>query len=131
MITFPKSCPHCDAGPGPFVNSYLCGTYLRAGHNERKHQSKRCVVREIEDKQERIRQLIAERDKWQSAAEQSWKLRDEFKALIATDDVAQGVERVRAWIEYAGRLECAGDEFIAGAEPSLVDNWNRVLEGRP
>lgn len=44
MSLFPKTCPHCDAGPGPYVNSYLCGTYLRAGVDARKHQTKRCVT---------------------------------------------------------------------------------------
>lgn len=135
MSTLPKSCPHCDAGPGPYVNSYLCGTYLRAGYNERKHQSKhqskRCMAREIESQQERIRQLIAERDKWQSAAQQSWKLREEFKALLGTDDVEQGVEKVRAWIKYAGRLEGAGDELADYSTTSATDNWDRVLKSKP
>lgn len=46
-MTFPETCPHCDAGPGPYVNSYLCGTYLRAGYDAKKHQTKRCVTRQI------------------------------------------------------------------------------------
>lgn len=59
MSLFPKTCPHCDAGPGPYVNSYLCGTYLRAGVDARKHQTKRCVTGQMYAWVERARKAEA------------------------------------------------------------------------
>lgn len=61
-MTFPKTCPHCDAGPGPYVNSYLCGTYLRAGYDAEKHQTKRCMKRQIdklESENQELRNRVA------------------------------------------------------------------------
>ena len=101
-----------------------------------RHDPAKQMSDEIENNQERIRELIAERDKWQSAAEQNWKLREEFQALLGTDDVAKGAEKVRAWIEYAGRLEGAGDEmakwfpFSSTHMKRVVGEWIEVRRAK-
>ena len=59
----------------------------------------------IRELQERIRLLIAERDTARRQADQNWKLREEFRELLGTDDVEQGVAVVREMNERIKRLE--------------------------
>ena len=54
---------------------------------------------------ERIRLLIAERDTARRQADQNYKLREEFRELLGTDDVEQGVAVVREMKERIKRLE--------------------------
>ena len=68
MSLFPKTCPFCDAGPGRYVNSYLCGTYLRAGVDARKHQTKRCVTGQMYAFVERARKADARCKRLEEAA---------------------------------------------------------------
>ena len=55
----------------------------------------RQLERELQEAQERIRMLIAERDSARQQATQSWKLRDEFTALLGTDDVKEAVRGLK------------------------------------
>ena len=55
----------------------------------------RQLERELTESQHRIRTLIEERDSARIQAEHKWKLREEFEALLGTDDVAAGVERIK------------------------------------
>jgi hypothetical protein len=59
---------------------------------------------ELQEAQERIRLLIAERDSARQQAAQNWKLRDEFAALLGTDDVKEAVRGLKLMKEA---LECA------------------------
>ena len=55
------------------------------------------IERELQEAQARIRLLIAERDSARQQAAQNWKLRDEFAALLGTDDVEEAVCRLKRW----------------------------------
>ena len=63
----------------------------------------RQLERELQEAQERIRLLIAERDSARQQAAQNWKLRDEFAALLGTDDVKEAVRNMQLMKEA---LEC-------------------------
>jgi hypothetical protein len=52
-------------------------------------------MRELQEAQERIRLLIAERDTARQQADLNWKLREEFTALLGTDDVKEAVRRLK------------------------------------
>ena len=90
--------------------------------------------------EKRIRLLIAERDTAQLRASQNWKIREEFRALLGTDDVATALAVVRELNERIKRLEEAGDE-LAGKHLFAVhtyDNakkhvaeWYKSKEGNP
>jgi len=60
----------------------------------------RQLERELQEAQERIRLLIAERDSARQQADQNWKLREEFTALLGTDDVKEAVRELKRWKEY-------------------------------
>jgi len=62
------------------------------------------LERELSAANERIRLLIAERDSARQQADQNWKMREEFTALLGTDDVG---EAVRALKLMKAALECA------------------------
>ncbi len=57
----------------------------------------RHLERELQEAQERIRLLIAERDSARQQADQNWKLREEFTALLGTDDVKEAVRKLKRW----------------------------------
>ena len=61
------------------------------------------LERELQEAQERIRMLIAERDTARMQADQNWKLREEFTALLGTDDVKEAVRKLKLMKEA---LEC-------------------------
>jgi hypothetical protein len=65
----------------------------------------RQLERELNDSNDRIRLLIAERDTARRQADQNYKLREEFRKLIGTDDIEQGVAVVRGLKERIKRLE--------------------------
>ena len=60
---------------------------------------------ELNAANDRIRLLIAERDTARRQADQNYKLREEFRELLGTDDVEQGVAVVREMKERIKRLE--------------------------
>lgn len=64
----------------------------------------RQLERELQEANKRIRLLIAERDTARMQADQSWKLREEFTALLGTDDVKEAVRKLKLVKEA---LECA------------------------
>jgi chromosome segregation ATPase len=58
-----------------------------------------------EDRGERIRLLISERDSARLQADKKISLREEFRELLQTDDIEQGVIVVRGLQERIKRLE--------------------------
>lgn len=64
----------------------------------------RKLERELQEAQERIRLLIAERDSARQQADLNWKLREEFTALLGTDDVKEAVRKLKL---MKAALECA------------------------
>ena len=65
----------------------------------------RQLERELNAANDRIRLLIAERDTARRQADQQYKLREEFRELLGTDDVEHGVAVVREMKERIKRLE--------------------------
>lgn len=63
------------------------------------------TYKELEDAREQIKRLIAERDTARLQTDQNYKLREEFRELLGTDDVEQGVAVVRGLKERIKRLE--------------------------
>jgi chromosome segregation ATPase len=63
------------------------------------------MERELNAANDRIRLLIAERDTARRQADQQYKLREEFRELLGTDDVEHGVAVVREMKERIKRLE--------------------------
>lgn len=105
------------------------------------------LERELNDSNDRIRLLIAERDTARRQADQNYKLREEFTDLLGTDDVEQGVAVVREMKERIKRLEEAGDnlsdcadqigwtscespQWIKKAE-NAVKEWRKAKEAKP
>ena len=57
----------------------------------------RKLERELQEAQKRIRLLIAQRDSARQQADLNWKLREEFVALLGTDDVKEAVRKLKRW----------------------------------
>lgn len=74
---------------GPFVHS----TFARQ------------LERELDEANHRIRRLIEERDTARMQADRNYKLREEFQALLGTDDVAVGVANIKHAQRQAARYE--------------------------
>jgi hypothetical protein len=55
------------------------------------------LERELQETHGRIRLLIAERDSARQQADLNWKLREEFTALLGTDDVEEAVRELKRW----------------------------------
>ena len=98
------------------------------------------IADERDAAENRIPLLIAERDTARRQADQNWKLREEFRELLGTDDVEQGVavvremkERISKLYDYVAALETGGDlmanELSFGYD---VDLWNKARgEAKP
>ena len=82
----------------------------------------RQLERELTDAKHRIRTLIEERDSARIQANHKWKLRQEFEALLGTDDVGVGVDQIkqakRELTEARTRIKELAD--IGGALADLV-----------
>lgn len=63
------------------------------------------IERELNEARHRIRRLIEERDSARIQADHKWKLREEFEALLGTDDVAVGTANVQHMKRNADRYE--------------------------
>jgi hypothetical protein len=63
------------------------------------------VEHELADANDRIRLLIAERNTARLQADQKINLREEFRELLGTDDIKQGVVVVRELQDRIKRLE--------------------------
>jgi hypothetical protein len=93
------------------------------------------LERELNAANERIHLLIAERDTARRQADQNYKLREEFRELLGTDDVEQGVAVVREMKERIKRLEQLGDALAYAIEESCdptfandVTRWRKNRE---
>lgn len=90
------------------------------------------LERELNWANDRIRLLIAERDTARQQAHQNYTLREEFRAMLGTDDVKRGVAVVREIKERIKRLEEGGDEAIY--KTNLFDreaHWFKAKEAKP
>ena len=102
------------------------------------HIFARILERELNAANERIRLLIAERDTARLQADRNYKLREEFRELLGTDDVEKGVavvremkERISKLNDYIAAFETAGElmanELSYGYD---VDMWNKAKEDK-
>jgi phage shock protein A len=83
---------------------------------------------ELADAHDRIRLLIAERNTARLQADQKISLREEFRELLGTDDIEQGVAVVRGLQDRIKRLEEELNE-LRSDEARLL-NLNGELERR-
>lgn len=89
------------------------------------------LERELNAANERIPLLIAERDTARRQADQTYKLRDEFRELLGTDDVEQGVAVVRGLKERIKRLEEAGHELLYDNDDmSNINRWHNAKKNK-
>jgi hypothetical protein len=82
----------------------------------------------LSDANDRIRLLIAERNTARLQADQKISLREEFRELLGTDDIEQGVAVVRGLQDRIKRLEEELNE-LRSDEARLL-NLNGELERR-
>ncbi len=87
------------------------------------------LEQELQDANERIRWLIAERDSARALADQNWKLRDEFTALLGTSDVREGTHVVRTLKSTLEMICDAGAALrnFTPEETSRARNWDRQV----
>ena len=92
----------------------------------------------LREQDQRIKQLIAERDTARAQADQKVSLREEFESLLGTDKIEEGVAAVTAMKDRIKRLEEAGDKLYWAwmhpfdtAEETLGDNWRKAKEAKP
>lgn len=76
------------------------------------------LTKERDEAQERVQRLIAERNTAQARADQVWKLRSEFSALLGTDDIEKGVESVKGLLASIKQLESEWSGW-----PALQREW--------
>jgi hypothetical protein len=90
---------------------------------------------ELADAHDRIRLLIAERNTARLQADQKISLREEFRELLGTDEIEQGVVVVRGLQDHIKRLEEAGDALCAAAAfmgwHMEIEKWNKAKEAKP
>ena len=91
---------------------------------------------ELADAHDRIRLLIAERDTARLQADQKINLREDFRELLGTDEIEQGVVVVRGLQDRIKRLEEAGDALCAAAAfmgwHMEIEKWNKARgEAKP
>ena len=100
------------------------------------------IADERDAAEKRIPLLIAERDTAQLRASQNWKIREEFRALLGTDDVSTALAVVRELKQRIKRLEEAGDLLtrmvcrqdgygIYQDEEDAVNSWHKAKEAKP
>jgi hypothetical protein len=87
---------------------------------------------ELADANDRIRLLIAERDTARLQADQKINLREEFRELLGTDDIEQGVAVAREIKKRIKRLEEAGDALANTQTYDLLAtvNWRKAKEAK-
>jgi hypothetical protein len=96
------------------------------------------VEHELADAHDRIRLLIAERNTARLQADQRVSLREEFRELLGTDEIEQGVVVVRGLQDRIKLLEEAGDAMEAwlrderlNAVQYTVSKWRKAKEAKP
>lgn len=105
-----------------------CQRFVMAPEDyEALYEHARQLERELQDAQARIRQLIAERDSARAIRDQNWKLRDEFVALLGTDDVKEGAHEVRRLKAAVLLLRQAGGVLRAytDGDTARAREWDR------
>ncbi len=96
----------CKMVETPMTDAESCGPEVlehRAHGDYVTVKFARQLERELQDANERIRLLISERDSARQQADLNWKLREEFAALLGTDDVKEAVRNLKL---MKGALEC-------------------------
>ena len=88
---------------------------------------------ELADANDRIRLLIAERNTARLQADQKISLREEFRELLGTDDIEQGVVVVRELQDRIKRLDDiikrASNEFFRdGSDIQVANGMLTILE---
>jgi hypothetical protein len=88
---------------------------------------------ELADAHDRIRLLIAERDTARLQADQKINLREEFRELLGTDDIEQGVAVVRGLQDRIKRLEeifhrASCEFFRDGSDGQVASGMLAILE---
>ena len=92
---------------------------------------------ELSDAHDRIRLLVAERNTARLQADQRVSLREEFRELLGTDEIEQGVVVVRGLQDRIKLLEEAGDAMVSHAKAlgmdgtGLVKRWHKAKEDKP
>jgi hypothetical protein len=88
---------------------------------------------ELSDANDRIRLLVAERNTARLQADQKISLREEFRELLGTDDIEQGVAVVRELQDRIKLLEEAGDALANTQTYDLLEtvNWRKAKEAKP
>ena len=93
------------------------------------------IADERDAAEKRVLLLIAERDTAQLRASQNWKIREEFRALLGTDDVATALAVVREMKERIKRLEEGGGLALGYASKgdfeSADEVWRKAKEAKP
>lgn len=79
---------------------------------------------ELADAHDRIRLLIAERDTARLQSDQRVSLREEFRELLGTDEIEQGVVVVRELQDRIKRL----DETLEGVTDKLDGAWGIYMK---
>jgi len=88
---------------------------------------------ELADAHDRIRLLIAERDTARLQADQKINLREDFRELLGTDDIEQGVAVARGMKERIKRLEeiihrASCEFFRDGSDIQVANGMLTILE---
>ena len=88
---------------------------------------------ELADAHDRIRLLIAERNTARLQADQRVSLREEFRELLGTDDIEQGVVVVRELQDRIKRLEeiihrASCEFFRDGSDSQTASGMLTILE---
>lgn len=79
---------------------------------------------ELADAHDRIRLLIAERDTARLQSDQRVSLREEFRELLGTDEIEQGVVVVRELQDRIKRL----DETLEAVTDKIDNAWGIYME---
>jgi hypothetical protein len=88
---------------------------------------------ELADANDRIRLLIAERDTARLQADQKINLREDFRELLGTDEIEQGVVVVRQLQDSIKRLEdiirrASNQFFRDGSDAQVASGMLTILE---
>ena len=88
---------------------------------------------ELADANDRIRLLVAERDTARLQADQKINLREDFRELLGTDDIEQGVAVVREMKKRIKRLEeiihrASCEFFRDGSDCQTASGMLTILE---
>ena len=90
------------------------------------------LTKERDEARARVAEAIADRDSARGRADQVWKLRSEFAALLGTDDIEKGVETVKGLLSRVKRLEEAGDELLYNNDDiGNINRWHKAKEAKP